>query len=142
MSGVAPAHSTDRFWIIKFGQGTSRCSAEVSFLHRCCLLAGAAHWELLLRARAVECQAYVIAAAQAGKHNEKRESYGHSLIVDPWGVVVGRLDDPQATGESANSGSAAAFGIVTWHRVALSILNMLGKSGPAKLPEECVLLSA
>lgn len=59
---------------------------------------GAAHWELLLRARAVECQAYVIAAAQAGKHNEKRESYGHSLIVDPWGVVVGRLDDPQATG--------------------------------------------
>lgn len=32
-------------------------------------------------------------------HNEKRESYGHSLIVDPWGVVVGKLDDPNATGE-------------------------------------------
>lgn len=62
------------------------------------LSAGAAHWELLLRARAVECQAYVIAAAQAGKHNEKRESYGHSLIVDPWGTVVGRLEDPLATG--------------------------------------------
>ncbi len=61
---------------------------------------GAAHWELLLRARAVECQAYVIAAAQAGRHNEKRESYGHSLIVDPWGTVVGRLDDPLATGEN------------------------------------------
>lgn len=59
---------------------------------------GAAHWELLLRARAVECQAYVIAAAQAGKHNEKRESYGHSLIVDPWGTVMGRLEDPLATG--------------------------------------------
>lgn len=59
---------------------------------------GAAHWELLLRARAVECQAYVVAAAQAGRHNEKRESYGHSLIVDPWGTVVARLDDPLATG--------------------------------------------
>lgn len=62
------------------------------------MVLGEAHWELLLRARAVECQAYVIAAAQAGKHNEKRESYGDSLIVDPWGVVVGRLTDPQATG--------------------------------------------
>lgn len=36
--------------------------------------------------------------AQAGKHNEKRESYGHSLIIDPWGEVVGRLEDPLATG--------------------------------------------
>jgi predicted amidohydrolase len=34
----------------------------------------------------------------AGKHNEKRESYGHSLIIDPWGTVVGRLEDPLATG--------------------------------------------
>lgn len=43
-------------------------------------------------------QCYVVAAAQAGKHNDKRESYGHSLVVDPWGVVVARLDDPIATG--------------------------------------------
>jgi predicted amidohydrolase len=49
---------------------------------------GAAHWHLLLRARAVEDQAWVIAAAQWGRHNEKRESYGHTLIVDPWGTVV------------------------------------------------------
>ena len=35
---------------------------------------------------------------QGGKHNEKRESYGHSLIIDPWGTVVGRLADPLATG--------------------------------------------
>jgi predicted amidohydrolase len=49
---------------------------------------GAAHWHLLLRARAVENQAWVIAAAQWGKHNERRESFGHSLVVDPWGVVV------------------------------------------------------
>ncbi len=50
---------------------------------------GAAHWHLLLRARAVEDQAWVVAPAQWGKHNEKRESYGHSLISDPWGVIVG-----------------------------------------------------
>ncbi|XP_072391759.1 nitrilase and fragile histidine triad fusion protein NitFhit [Diabrotica undecimpunctata] len=49
---------------------------------------GPAHWEILLRARAVENQCYVIAAAQYGQHNSKRTSYGHSMIVDPWGVVV------------------------------------------------------
>ena len=59
---------------------------------------GEAHWEVLLRARAIETQSYVVAAAQAGRHNEKRESYGHSLIVDPWGNVVAQLPDPQATG--------------------------------------------
>jgi len=50
---------------------------------------GAAHWHLLLRARAVEDQSWVIAAAQWGRHNEKRESFGHTLIADPWGQVVG-----------------------------------------------------
>jgi predicted amidohydrolase len=50
---------------------------------------GAAHWHLLLRARAIEDQAWVVAAAQWGRHSEKRESYGHTLIVDPWGTVVG-----------------------------------------------------
>ncbi|MBA3465522.1 MAG: carbon-nitrogen hydrolase family protein [Deltaproteobacteria bacterium] len=53
---------------------------------------GAAHWHLLLRARAVEDQSWVVAAAQWGKHNEKRESYGHALISDPWGTLVGELD--------------------------------------------------
>jgi len=53
---------------------------------------GAAHWHLLLRARAVENQAWVVAAAQHGKHNEKRESYGHSLVVDPWGTIVAEQD--------------------------------------------------
>lgn len=56
---------------------------------------GQAHWECLLRARAIETQCYVIAAAQCGKHNEKRSSYGHSLIVDPWGEVVGRMEGDQ-----------------------------------------------
>jgi len=41
-----------------------------------------------LTARAIENQCYVVAAAQYGKHNAKRESYGHSLVVDPWGVVT------------------------------------------------------
>jgi predicted amidohydrolase len=43
---------------------------------------------VLLRARAIETQAYVIAAAQVGSHNEKRTSYGHSMVVDPWGKVL------------------------------------------------------
>ncbi|BBM99953.1 deaminated glutathione amidase [Marchantia polymorpha subsp. ruderalis] len=59
---------------------------------------GEAHWEILLRARAVETQCYVIAAAQAGKHNEKRESYGDALIIDPWGTVIARCADKEATG--------------------------------------------
>lgn len=49
---------------------------------------GRAHWELLLRARAAETQCYVLAAAQVGRHNEKRASYGHAMAVDPWGNVV------------------------------------------------------
>lgn len=50
---------------------------------------GRYHWEPLLRARAIENQAYVLAAGQHGRHNEKRETFGHSLLVDPWGRVVG-----------------------------------------------------
>ncbi|OJD37805.1 carbon-nitrogen family protein [Diplodia corticola] len=52
---------------------------------------GRAHWEPLLRARAIETQSYVIAAAQSGFHNEKRCSYGHSVVVSPWGEVVADL---------------------------------------------------
>ena len=47
----------------------------------------------MLRARAIECQSYVIAAAQVGKHNAKRSSYGHSMIVDPWGKVIARIEE-------------------------------------------------
>jgi nitrilase len=49
---------------------------------------GAAHWELLLRARAVENQCYVIAPAQGGRHPNGRRTHGHSMIVDPWGEVL------------------------------------------------------
>ena len=47
------------------------------------------HWTTLLQARAIENQAYVVAAAQGGRHNEARESYGHAMVVDPWGTIVG-----------------------------------------------------
>jgi predicted amidohydrolase len=49
---------------------------------------GKAHWHLLQRARAVEASAYVIAAAQVGTHPDGRTTYGHSLVVDPWGEVL------------------------------------------------------
>jgi nitrilase len=54
---------------------------------------GRAHWELLLRARAVENQCYVIAAAQGGLHSTGRRTWGHSLIVDPWGEVLALLPE-------------------------------------------------
>ena len=53
---------------------------------------GRAHWELLLRARAVENQCYVLAPAQGGRHPTGRLTYGNSMIVDPWGEVLARLD--------------------------------------------------
>lgn len=72
---------------------------------------GQAHWHVLLRARAIETGSYVIAAAQGGNHANGRSTYGHSLIVDPWGRVIGELDhdepgvlvaeiDPQAVAEA------------------------------------------
>jgi predicted amidohydrolase len=53
---------------------------------------GKLHWEVLLRARAVECQSWVLAAAQCGRHNAKRVSYGESMVVSPRGEVMGRLE--------------------------------------------------
>jgi predicted amidohydrolase len=49
---------------------------------------GKAHWEILLRARAVENSAFVVAPAQTGKHGKRRETYGHALIIDPWGNIL------------------------------------------------------
>jgi len=54
---------------------------------------GAAHWHLLLRARAVENQCYVLAAAQGGLHPNGRRTYGHSLLIDPWGAIVAECDE-------------------------------------------------
>lgn len=53
---------------------------------------GEAHWHVLIRARAIENGAFVIAAAQGGVHEDGRETYGHSLIVDPWGKVLAEAD--------------------------------------------------
>ena len=49
---------------------------------------GKAHWQVLMRARAIEAELFVIAAAQAGRHEDGRDTYGHSLVVDPWGEVL------------------------------------------------------
>lgn len=48
---------------------------------------------MLLRARAIETQCYVVAAAQCGRHHENRMSYGHSMVVDPWGTVVAQCSE-------------------------------------------------
>jgi len=49
---------------------------------------GEAHWHVLLRARAIEAEAFVVAAAQAGDHEDGRATYGHSLVIDPWGRIL------------------------------------------------------
>ncbi len=59
-------------------------------------ITGSAHWDVLVRARAIENQCYVIAAAQGGYHINGRETYGHSMIVDPWGNVLDTL--PRGSG--------------------------------------------
>ena len=57
---------------------------------------GAAHWHLLQRARAIEASAYVVSAAQVGLHADGRETYGHSIVIDPWGEVVLDMGGEQA----------------------------------------------
>ena len=59
-------------------------------------MTGKAHWEVLVRARAIENLAFVVAAAQGGYHMNGRETHGHSMIVDPWGTVLAQV--PRGTG--------------------------------------------
>lgn len=59
------------------------------------LTTGKDHWHVLLRARAIEQQSYVLAAAQTGHHHGRRISYGHALIVDPWGTVLAQCGEGQ-----------------------------------------------
>ena len=73
---------------------------------------GTAHWSLLLRARAVENQCYVLAAAQGGTHPSGRATYGHSMLVDPWGVVVSE----RATGAGCVVGEVDASRIAEVRR--------------------------
>jgi deaminated glutathione amidase len=57
------------------------------------LFTGKDHWEVLLRARAIENLAYVLAPAQVGRHSQNRQTFGNAMIVDPWGVVLARCPD-------------------------------------------------
>jgi predicted amidohydrolase len=59
---------------------------------------GAAHWHVLMRARAIEAGAFVVAAAQSGRHEDGRETYGHSLVVDPWGEILLDMGDEKGVG--------------------------------------------
>jgi predicted amidohydrolase len=77
---------------LSFTAGQPPCALIVvpaAFTHT----TGRAHWELLLRARAVENQCYVLAAAQGGLHENGRRTWGHSLVVDPWGEVLVQRDE-------------------------------------------------
>jgi deaminated glutathione amidase len=56
-------------------------------------ITGQAHWEILIRARAIENQVFMVAAGQVGMHPEHKESYGNSMIVDPWGEVLAQVTD-------------------------------------------------
>ena len=73
---------------------------------------GRAHWHLMQRARAVEASAFVIAAAQVGRHEDGRETYGHSLVIDPWGEVL--LD----MGSEAGPQGALGFAEIDLARIA------------------------
>ena len=59
---------------------------------------GKAHWQTLLRARAIENHCYVIVAAQGGYHNEKRQNYRHSVVIDPWGDMLIDLQEDVKVG--------------------------------------------
>lgn len=78
---------------------------------------GKAHWHTLVRARAIENQSYVVASAQWGKHNERMSTFGHSLIVDPWGEVIA----------DAGEGEGIIFGELEMSRIeqVRSRLNVL-----------------
>ena len=59
---------------------------------------GKAHWHTLLRARAIEAEAYVVAAAQSGTHEDGRATYGHSLVIDPWGEILLDMGEGEGIG--------------------------------------------
>ena len=58
---------------------------------------GRDHWEILLRARAIECQCFIVAPNQGGSHNEKLSTWGQTMVIDPWGNVLASLDKGEGT---------------------------------------------
>ncbi len=65
---------------------------------------GRAHWEVLLRARAIENGVYIFAAAQVGTHEDERETWGHSMIVDPWGKIIARAEIDEKSRDGSELG--------------------------------------
>ena len=76
---------------------------------------GEAHWQLLARSRAVENFCYVVGACQGGLHANGRQTYGHSLIVDPWGIVIEEISIPE------NSIAYANIDLERLHKIRASI---------------------
>jgi predicted amidohydrolase len=76
------------------GAGATLLSVPAAFT----VPTGSAHWHILLRARAIEAGVFVVAAAQVGRHQDGRETYGHSLVVDPWGEVLLDMGDAPGVG--------------------------------------------
>ena len=70
-------------------QGATLLAVPAAFT----LMTGKDHWEVLLRARAIENQCYLFAPAQGGRHSDKRITYGHAMVVDPWGLVTARASE-------------------------------------------------
>lgn len=70
--------------------------APASFFH----VTGKDHWEVLLRARAIETQTFVIASAQGGVHCGKQKTWGHSMVIDPWGHILGEIKETSETPQS------------------------------------------
>ncbi|MGY3856435.1 carbon-nitrogen hydrolase family protein [Aeromonas intestinalis] len=77
--------------LFRLGPAPDIIALPAAFTHT----TGEAHWELLLRARAVENLAFVLASAQGGYHPGGRRTYGHSMIIDPWGRVLARVETGQ-----------------------------------------------
>ena len=80
-------HLVDRLNALFDALGRERCDV-IAIPAAFTVPTGKAHWHVLQRARAIEASAFVVAAAQVGKHDDGRRTYGHSLVVDPWGEVL------------------------------------------------------
>jgi deaminated glutathione amidase len=72
-----------------FNNGAELITVPAAFTR----VTGEAHWESILRARAIENQCYILAAGQGGKHSENRETWGHSMIIDPWGSILAQIPE-------------------------------------------------
>ena len=98
---------------------------------------GEAHWHTLLRARAIETGCFVVAPAQTGTHDQGRQTYGHSLIVDPWGrVLADGGTEPGVVAASIDLGEVAKA------RAAIAALKHDRPLGPVELATDAPLKAA